>query len=142
MPNFLLPALLAMLAGASVAQYGGKFVVRGPGSIDLGAFATKDIRVVERLKLQLRIESFNVMNHMNLQDINTQLGNRAFGQVSGAAMCAKEGTGLGLPLVRRLTELHGGQMRLESSPGDGTTVVLEFPAARAINYPRALAAAE
>jgi hypothetical protein len=61
----------------------GKFVVRGPGSIDLGAFATKDIRVVERLKLQLRIESFNVMNHMNLQDINTQLGNPAFGQVSG-----------------------------------------------------------
>lgn len=61
----------------------GKFVVRGPGTIDLGAFATKDIRVVERLKLQLRIESFNVMNHMNLQDINTQLGNRAFGQISG-----------------------------------------------------------
>lgn len=61
----------------------GKFVVRGPGTIDLGAFATKDIRVVERLKVQLRIESFNVMNHMNLQDINTQLGNRSFGQVSG-----------------------------------------------------------
>ena len=61
----------------------GKWVVRGPGSIDLSAFALKDIRIVERLKLQLRIESFNAANHMNLADINTQLGNRAFGQVSG-----------------------------------------------------------
>jgi len=61
----------------------GKWVVRGPGTIDLGAFAMKDIRVVEKVKVQLRIESFNVMNHMNLQDINTQLGNRSFGQVSG-----------------------------------------------------------
>jgi hypothetical protein len=61
----------------------GKWVVRGPGSIDLSAFALKDVRVIERLKVQLRVESFNVANHMNLQDINTQLGNRAFGQISG-----------------------------------------------------------
>lgn len=61
----------------------GKWVVRGPGSIDLSAFALKDIRIIERLKTQLRVESFNVANHMNLQDINTQLGNRAFGQISG-----------------------------------------------------------
>ena len=61
----------------------GKWVVRGPGSIDLSAFALKDVRILERLKLQLRVESFNAMNHMNLSDINTQLGNRAFGQISG-----------------------------------------------------------
>jgi hypothetical protein len=61
----------------------GKWVVRGPGSIDLSAFALKDVRIVERVKVQLRVESFNVANHMNLSDINTQLGNRAFGQVSG-----------------------------------------------------------
>ncbi|MFN7939441.1 MAG: TonB-dependent receptor [Bryobacteraceae bacterium] len=61
----------------------GKWVVRGPGSIDLSAFALKDVHIVERVKLQLRVESFNVANHMNLQDINTQLGNRAFGQISG-----------------------------------------------------------
>ncbi len=61
----------------------GKWVVRGPGSIDLSAFALKNIRILEKLTAQLRIESFNVANHMNLQDINTQLGNRAFGQISG-----------------------------------------------------------
>ncbi len=61
----------------------GKWVVRGPGSIDLSAFALKDVRILEQLKLQLRVESFNTMNHMNLADINTQLGNRSFGQISG-----------------------------------------------------------
>jgi hypothetical protein len=60
----------------------GKWVVRGPGSIDLSAFALKNIRILEKLTAQLRIESFNVANHMNLQDINTQLGNRSFGQIS------------------------------------------------------------
>lgn len=61
----------------------GKWVVRGPGLSTRSAFALKDIRVIERLKLQLRVESFNVANHMNLADINTQIGNRAFGQISG-----------------------------------------------------------
>lgn len=61
----------------------GKWVVRGPGSIDLSAFALKDIRIIEAVKVQLRVESFNAMNHMNLSDINTQLGNRSFGQISG-----------------------------------------------------------
>jgi hypothetical protein len=61
----------------------GKWVVRGPGSIDLSAFALKDIRIAEQMRIQLRLEVFNAMNHMNLQDINTTLGNAAFGQVSG-----------------------------------------------------------
>lgn len=61
----------------------GKWVVRGPGTFNLGAFALKDIRIVERLTMQLRMEAFNAMNHMDLQDINTQLGNKAFGQISG-----------------------------------------------------------
>jgi hypothetical protein len=60
----------------------GKWVIRGPGSIDLSAFALKEIRMVEQVRVQLRLEAFNVMNHMNLGGFNTQLGNRAFGQVN------------------------------------------------------------
>ncbi len=41
-----------------------------------------------------------------------------------------EGTGLGLPLSRRLIELHGGSLRLESTPGVGTTARLYIPPER------------
>ena len=38
-----------------------------------------------------------------------------------------EGTGLGLALTRRLVELHGGTMRLESEPGKGSTFAFTLP---------------
>ncbi len=60
----------------------GRWVIRGPGSIDLSAFALKEIRILENMKLQLRVESFNAMNHMNLGGFNTTLGNAAFGQIN------------------------------------------------------------
>jgi signal transduction histidine kinase len=40
----------------------------------------------------------------------------------------EEGTGLGLPLVRRVAEQHGGSVEISSTPGEGTTVTMVFPA--------------
>jgi two-component system, cell cycle sensor histidine kinase PleC len=37
------------------------------------------------------------------------------------------GTGLGLPLVKALIELHGGSLDIDSAAGSGTTVRLHFP---------------
>jgi signal transduction histidine kinase len=38
-----------------------------------------------------------------------------------------EGTGLGLPLSRKLAELHGGRLWAESTPGQGSTFHLNLP---------------
>jgi signal transduction histidine kinase len=40
----------------------------------------------------------------------------------------EEGTGLGLPLVRRIVEQHGGSVEVSSVAGEGTTVTMVFPA--------------
>jgi signal transduction histidine kinase len=37
------------------------------------------------------------------------------------------GTGLGLPIVKRLVNAHGGDVRIESDEGAGTRVILVFP---------------
>ncbi len=44
----------------------------------------------------------------------------------------QQGIGLGLTIARRLTELHGGTLAIQSEPGAGTTVVLRLPKATAI----------
>ncbi len=53
-----------------------------------------------------------------------------FGQIEGTASRRYEGTGLGLPLVKSFTELHGGEVEIESELGVGTTVHVIMPAAR------------
>jgi signal transduction histidine kinase len=40
-----------------------------------------------------------------------------------------KGTGLGLPILREIVEAHGGTVRLESRPGQGTTAVVHLPRA-------------
>lgn len=39
----------------------------------------------------------------------------------------QQGTGLGLPIAQRLTELHNGSMTIQGGPGQGTVVRLRFP---------------
>jgi|GEM_PF-3560437 len=50
-----------------------------------------------------------------------------FVQVDSLYSRRYEGTGLGLPLVKALIELHGGRLQVESRVGDGTDVRLIFP---------------
>jgi two-component system sensor histidine kinase/response regulator len=39
----------------------------------------------------------------------------------------QQGLGLGLVIAKRLTELHGGSLTIQSDPGKGTTVVVKLP---------------
>lgn len=53
-----------------------------------------------------------------------------FGQIENALNRKYPGTGLGLPLVKSLIELHGGSLHIESKVNFGTTVSLRFPKKR------------
>jgi two-component system cell cycle sensor histidine kinase PleC len=53
-----------------------------------------------------------------------------FVQADGNIDRASSGTGLGLPLSRRLVELHGGTLHLESKVGIGTTAIVTLPPER------------
>ena len=50
-----------------------------------------------------------------------------FIQVESATARSHEGLGLGLPLVKRIMSLHGGEVRIESTLGEGTTVTVTLP---------------
>ncbi len=45
----------------------------------------------------------------------------------------RAGAGLGLPLARKIMELHGGTLELESRAGEGTVVTARIPAIRVLN---------
>lgn len=53
-----------------------------------------------------------------------------FRQIDSTLAREFDGTGLGLPLVKKLIELHGGEVTLESTLNVGTCVFISFPATR------------
>ena len=56
-----------------------------------------------------------------------------FGQIRhGPDVQHEPGTGLGLPLVKLMMELHGGDLEIISTPDQGTTARLVFPPASAV----------
>ncbi len=58
-----------------------------------------------------------------------------FQQVGETLTGKPEGTGLGLALTKRLVELHGGSIRLESTPGDGSIFTFTLPITGEAQHP-------
>ncbi|HEY1632869.1 MAG TPA: ATP-binding protein [Rhizomicrobium sp.] len=92
-----------------------KFTPAG-GHVDIEASFTGD-----RVSITVRDDGIGIPNeHLH------RLG-KPFEQVCNDPMLAKGGTGLGLALVHALAGKHGGQVRIESREGKGTSVTVEFP---------------
>ena len=93
------------------------------GSIDLRA------RRSETGGLTISVSDSGIGIHPN--DIEKVLA--PFHQVEGHLNRKYEGTGLGLPLAKAFTELHGGALKVESALGAGTTVIVSLPAKRTLD---------
>ncbi len=65
---------------------------------------------------------------MAAEDVPAALA--AFSQIDSKLERKYEGTGLGLPLAKMLTELHEGTLEIDSTPGKGTRVTVTLPAER------------
>ncbi|MBF0339137.1 MAG: PAS domain S-box protein, partial [Nitrospirae bacterium] len=57
---------------------------------------------------------------------------RPFEQIDGSLSRRYEGTGLGLAMVKRLVELHGGTVGVQSQEGKGSCFTVRFPYRREI----------
>jgi len=57
---------------------------------------------------------------------------RPFEQVETSYSRRHGGLGLGLPYSKRLTELHGGALEIESEINKGTIITVRFPASRVV----------
>jgi signal transduction histidine kinase len=61
-----------------------------------------------------------------------------FGHVTDAGTYHLPGTGLGLYLGRQLARLHGGEITVDSEPGEGSTFTLHHPAQDRVPAPPAV----
>ncbi len=105
-----------------------KFTPSG-GSIGIGVRLTAD-----GLSLSVRDTGIGIAK----EDLPRVL--EPFGQVERGLTRSTQGTGLGVPLVRSLIEMHDGAFEIESEPGKGTNVTLRFGNERIIQGPFAGAA--
>ena len=67
-------------------------------------------------------------------EIEQALG--AFARGSFATKKAIDGAGLGLPIVKGLMDIHGGEIEIRSEPGKGALVTVIFPHSRVLDGPR------
>src|SRR5439155_41459 len=58
----------------------GRNVFRGPWFNGLDATLQKNFKVTERVKLNVRVDSLNFLNHPNLDGVNTNLSSSTFGR--------------------------------------------------------------
>ncbi|HEY3149916.1 MAG TPA: MHYT domain-containing protein [Dongiaceae bacterium] len=97
-----------------------KFTPRG-GKVRLIAFSDENEFVVQVADTGIG---------MAKEDIPRAL--ERFGQLDSDLNRKYEGTGLGLPLTKKLAELHGGRLEIDSALCVGTKVTVAFPANRLI----------
>lgn len=74
-------------------------------------------------------------NGIGMSEDEIPLALEPFRQVDNRLSRRYQGSGLGLPLARRLAVLRGATLTIASAPAQGTEVSIAFPAHRVVNRP-------
>jgi signal transduction histidine kinase len=93
---------------------------------ETGGITIFTTRQGERIRINVRDTGIGVLPEQ------AQMIFEEFGQVDTTTTRKTGGTGLGLPISRKLIELHGGQLWVESTGvrGEGSTFIIELPVTR------------
>jgi two-component system, sensor histidine kinase LadS len=87
------------------------------------------IRVMERDQTRMRDAEIVITDEgIGISAAKIGIVQQPFRQASEGYTRLYEGAGLGLTIARRLVELMHGSLRIETTEGKGTTIVVSFPA--------------
>lgn len=116
--------VVAMLDRDKLTQMLGNLVGNAIKYTPLGG------RIAVRARLQMetgtiRLEVQDTGPGMDPQTVQQAL--RPYQRAEAAENSSITGTGLGLPITRKMAEAMGGKLGLESTPGQGTLAWLELP---------------
>jgi len=117
-PKFLVDEQLVKQMLLNLVTNAIKFTEPG-GSIIIGGYLNRDGG------LELSVQDTGV----GISEDDLPKVMRSYGQAQAGK---HKGTGLGLPIVISMIELHGGSFDLKSTPDEGTTATLRFPPVRTL----------
>ncbi|MDQ2971381.1 MAG: ATP-binding protein [Pseudomonadota bacterium] len=98
-----------------------KFTERGSVNVRVACTMDADEETTVACKIEVRDSGIGIA-HDQLQRIF-----KPFEQAHQTSTREQQGTGLGLSITKRLIDLMGGSIRIESEPGRGSNFIVELP---------------
>jgi signal transduction histidine kinase len=92
------------------------------------------IKFTDAGEVAIKAEAHNGSFHVSVRDTGPGISSadqsrlfQEFQQADNAITRKKGGTGLGLAISKRIIEMHGGRIWVESQPGQGSTFIFTLP---------------
>jgi signal transduction histidine kinase len=92
------------------------------------------IKFTDAGEVAIKAEAYNGSFHVSVRDTGPGISSadqaklfQEFQQADNAITKKKGGTGLGLAISKRIIEMHGGRIWVESQPGQGSTFTFTLP---------------